>query len=83
MAVLSLRCCVGFFSSCSEQGLLSSCSARDSRGAQALECAGFSSWSSWAQYLWPMGLVTLQHVGSSPSRDQNRVSCVGKWILYH
>ena len=42
-----------FFSSCREQGLLSSCGMRDSHcsdfscGSQALGCSGFSSWNSW------------------------------------
>ena len=37
MAALGLCCCAWGFSSCSEQGLLSSC------GAQASHCGGFSS----------------------------------------
>ena len=37
-------------------------------------------WSP-AQQLWCFGLVT--HVGSSGTRDQTRVSCIGRWILYH
>ena len=28
-------------------------------------------------------LVALQHVGSSRTRDQTRISCLGRWILYH
>ena len=36
LAVLGLRCCAGFFSSCSEWGLLSGC------GAWASHCRGFS-----------------------------------------
>jgi len=28
-----------------------------------------------------MGLVAPQHVGSSRTRDQTRVSCVGRWIF--
>ena len=55
----------GLFSSCGEQGLLSSCSAQASRcdsfpccGAQALGHVGFSSCGSWAQYLW---LQALEH----------------------
>ena len=30
-----------------------------------------------------MGLVALQHVESSWSRDPIHVSCIGRWILYH
>ena len=52
------------FSSCGEQGLLSSC------GVQVSHCSGFSScaaqlWVHGPQQLWHMGLVALQHVGSS------------------
>ena len=66
LAVVGLcRCLVFFqiFSSCGEQRLLSSCSARalyscgfSCCGAQALlEHAGFSSYSTWAQLLWLLG----------------------------
>ena len=30
-----------------------------------------------------MGLAALQHVGSSRTKDSTRVSCPGRWILYH
>ena len=30
-----------------------------------------------------MSLVAPQHVGSSWTRDQTHVSCIGGWILYH
>jgi len=30
-----------------------------------------------------MGLVVLQHVGSSQTRDQTHVSYIGRQILYH
>ena len=30
-----------------------------------------------------MGLVALQHVGSSWTRDGTHVPCIGKWILNH
>ena len=36
-----------------------------------------------AQQLWPLGLVALQHVGSSWLKDQTRVSCIGRQVLYH
>ena len=50
--------------------------------------AGFSSCGMWAQYLWCTGLVTPRHVGSSGTRrswtrDQTRVSCIGRQILHH
>ena len=51
--MLGLCCCTRAFSSCNEQGLLSSCVACllilvTSRGAQALGHTGFSSFNSWA-----------------------------------
>ena len=54
LAVLGLRCCVVFFSSCDEQGLLSNCCAQASHcgdfccGAWALGRMGFSSCGSQA-----------------------------------
>ena len=36
-----------------------------------------------AQQLWPMGLVALQYVGSSQSRVQTCVPCIGRRILNH
>ena len=32
---------------------------------------------------WRTGLVALQHVGSSCTRDDTRVSCISRWILHH
>ena len=32
--------------------------------------------------LWCAGLVAPPHAGSSPTRDQTRVSCIGRRILY-
>ena len=85
LAVLGLLLsflCVGFL--CLWQtGLLSSCGVRASHcggfscwGAQALGCVGLSSWGH-------MGLVALQHVGSSRTRDQTHVPCIGRQILIH
>ena len=47
------------------------------------KCAGFSSCSMWAQELRCMGLVALRHVGSSRTRDQTCVPCIGRRILIH
>ena len=70
------------FSSCVEQGRLSSCGMHaffffsdSSCGAQALGCKGFSSCCT--------SLVALRCTGSSPIRDWTRVSHIGRWILYH
>ena len=66
------------FSGGSERGLLCSC---------------FSLWwllllwlqasRAQAEYLRCTGLVAMKHVASSPIRDGTRVSCIGRWILYH
>ena len=36
-----------------------------------------------AQQLWHMGLVAPRHVGSSPTRAQTRVPCIGRQIVNH
>ena len=46
-------------------------------------CAGFSSCGTWAQFLWRMGLVAPQHLGSSRTRARIRVPCIGRQILNH
>ena len=43
----------------------------------------FSSCSTWAQQLQRTGLVAPRHVGSSLSRAQTRVPCIGRQILNH
>ena len=70
MIVLRLHCCAQAFSSCSEQGLLSSYTAR------ASHCSGFSCWGTRAPghvgfrtqawYLRCTDLVALQHVDPEP-----------------
>ena len=44
---------------------------------------GFSSCGTWVLQLWRTGLVAPWHVGSSRTRDQTRVPCIGRWILNH
>ena len=58
LTVLGFHCCVGFFSSCRELGLLPSCGVRDSyccdfscRRAQAVGRSGFRSCGTRAQWL--------------------------------
>ena len=77
------------FPSCREQRSLSS------RGARASHCGGFSRFR--AQALGPVGSAVAKHrlssfsntslvapwpVGSSWTRDQTHVSCIGRPILY-
>ena len=54
--------------------------------AQALEEAGFSSFTFWA--LEPGSEIEAHGLsyplmGSYRSRDQSHVSCAGQWSLYH
>ena len=81
--LLGLCCCVQAFSSWREQGLLSNCGVKTSHcgGFSWLQSTGFRE--SGHQFLWCMGLVALRHVGSSHTRDQTCVSCIGRWILCH
>ena len=55
---------------------LSSCGAQ----GQQLQLLGSRA---QAQQLLCLGLVALQHGGSSQTRDQTCVSCIGRQILYH
>ena len=36
-----------------------------------------------AKQLWHTGLVAQRHLGSSQTRDQTHVPCIGRWILFH
>ena len=78
MAALDLHCCSQVFSTCSKQGLLSSCSAWSSL------CSGFSNcgaWfpSAWASVIAASQLSVPQHVGSSQTRDRTHVPCTLHW----
>ena len=44
--------------------------------------SGFSSCSTWAQYLWCTGLVALQHVEFSLIKDRT-CPLIGTWILIY
>ena len=72
----------------------SHCGGFSSCGALALWDVGFSVCGMWAPrlqspgsraqvpQLWSIGLVALQHVGSSQTRDQTLISCMIRQILY-
>ena len=56
--------------------------------ARAPHCSDFSRGGARALvytllWLWHTDLVTPRHVGSSVTRDQMHVHCVGRWILNH
>ena len=81
MAVLGLHFCVRAFSSCSKRGpLFIAVRGPHYRG---VSCCGAQAPDARAQQLWLTGLVALQHVGSSQTRAQTRVPCIGRQILNH
>ena len=49
-------------------------------GLQQLQLPGSRE---WAQELRCMGLVALQHMRSSHTKDRTQVSCIGRCIHYH
>ena len=73
-ATLQLQC---------EGYLFSMRSSFSYRGAQALACTGFSSCRTQVQELQLKGLVALQHVEPSQTRDRTHVSCIDRQILDH
>ena len=47
-------------------------------------CLGLSSFKLWnTDSVWQTGLVAPWHGGSSQTRAQTHVSCIGRQILYH
>ena len=76
LAVLSLRCYMRSFSSCSDRGATLCCSV------WASHCGSFSC-GAWAQQLWCKGLVARRHVGSFQTTDQTCGPCIGRWMLNH
>ena len=93
LAVLGLFCCALTFSNGGEPEASLHCNMQASHcggfsccRAQALGLTGSVVGSSQAREHWlsscgKQALVALQHVGSSWTRDQTQVPCVGKWIL--
>ena len=73
----------GAFSSCSEQELLSHCGAGASHCTWLLFLQSTGCRMLGFQKLWHAGLVDLQHVGSSRSRNRTHVPCTGRWTLCH
>ena len=68
------------FSCCGAQALGTRASVVVVRGLQWLWLEGFRAQAQW---LWRTGLVALRHVGSSWTRDQTHVPCIGRQILNH
>ena len=91
---LGLRCCAWAFSSCGERGLLFVAVHRLLIGVASLvaehrlQAPGLQQlWHMGSrvqdQQLWRTGLVAPQHVGSSRTRAQTRVPCIGRQIPNH
>ena len=74
--MLGLCCCSWAFSSWREQGLLSSCSA-----LQWLLLLLITGSRLTGSVVVAQGLVALQHMGFSWTREQTHVPYIGKWIL--
>ena len=78
LAVLGLRCCVGFclvvairgYSLAAVHGLL----------IAVASCCRAWGLGMLAQQLWFTGLVTLQHVEFSWTRNQTHISCTGRFL---
>ena len=76
LTVLGLCGCAWAFSSCGEQGLLFVVV----RGHLLLQGMGSRVLGSVVKYT---GLVAPSCVGSSQTRDQTHIPCIGRWILNH
>ena len=80
--------CVGFSFLCEGFLLLRQVGATLHRSAQAshhrgLSCCRVQATDAQAQQLWLTGLVAPRHVGSSQTRAQTHVPCIGRQILNH
>ena len=73
VAELGLPCCPGL-------SLVVACWLLVMVASLVVDCGLYGT---QAQKLWPMALVTPQHVESSQTRDQTGVPCIGRWILNH
>ena len=82
MAVLGPRFCVRAFSSCGEWGPLF-IAVRGPLHCRGLSCCGAQAPDAQAQQLWLTGPVAPQHVGSSQTRAQTRVPCIGRQTPNH
>ena len=87
--MVGVHCCTQAFSSCSKQGLLSSC------GAWASHCGGFSCCEAWALGLWESVVAvhgfsscgnklscSLAH-GIFWTKDWTHIPCIARQILNH
>ena len=80
MAILGLQCCLGFCSGCSEQGLPFIVMCR-LLPAMASLVAEHRPYRVWLSEVVVHGLRAPWHVGSSWTRNQICVSCIGRQIF--
>ena len=64
------------------RGAIPCCDAWDSH-CSSFSCGTDHGPGAQAQQLWCMGLGGLEHVGSSWTKDQTHVLCIGRWVLNH
>ena len=81
LTVLGLRFCARAFSSCGERGPLFIEVRKPLTIAASLVAE--HRLQTCGEQLWLTGLVALRHVGSSQTRAQTRVPCIGRQILNH
>ena len=93
LTVLGLRCCVGFLQlqgagATSFGAQASHCGGFSCFGAwapelrfQQLQLTGSIGSGALVQFLWWTSLVASQHMGSSQTRGQTHVPCIGRRIL--
>ena len=85
---LFIYCCAGSSFLCEGFLQLRQVGATLHRGAWAshyrsLSCCGAQAPDAQAQQLWLTGLVAPRHVGSSQTRAQTHVPCIGRHIPNH
>ena len=83
-----IDCCVGSSFLCEGFLQLRQAGTTLHRGARAshyrgLSCCRAQAPEAQAQQLWFTGLVAPRHVGSSQTRAQTRVPCIGRQTLNH
>ena len=82
LVVLDLGCCVGFSLVSASRGY-SPAVVRSLLIAWPPLLQSTGSRVHRLQWLWHTGLAALWHVGSSWTRDQTHVACIGRQILHH
>ena len=82
LVALSFCCCVNSFPCCSKWGLLLLVVHRASHWGAFCSCIA-QALEHRCQQLWCMGLVAVQHVDSSWTRDGTHLPFIGRGIPIH